>query len=134
MSNYFRDIFSSTGGTTDFADIINILILCVTLEMNRTLTTIPSVSKIRHVVYSINGGKALGPDGFFAKFYQAYWHIIHADMIRDVKHLFESRNLHPQQNKTHIRLIPNQEGFQNKGLLPFVTLTIRLSQKYYHTG
>lgn len=74
------------------------------------LTTIPSDSEIGDAVKSINGNKAPGPDGFPATFYQAYWHIVSADVIKDVRDFFISSHLHPQQNETHIRLIPKVTG------------------------
>lgn len=109
ISGYFSEMFKSSGHT-DFSDLQNILTPRVTPEMNATLTSIPSDSEIMEAVYSINGGKAPGPDGFSAKFYQAYWHIIQPDVIRDVKRFFVTGFLHPQQNETHIRLIPKGSG------------------------
>lgn len=78
----------SSSGSTDFSDLNNILTPRVTPEMNECLTSIPSDSEIMEAVLSINGAKALGPDGFSAKFYQSYWHIIRSDVIRDVKQFF----------------------------------------------
>lgn len=74
------------------------------------LTSIPSDSEILEAVKSINGGKAPGPDGFSATFYQSYWHIVGADVIKDVREFFTSNHLHPRQNETHIRLIPKVTG------------------------
>lgn len=74
------------------------------------LTTFPSDSEIREAVISINGNKALGPDEFSATFYQSYWHIVSTDVIKDVREFFISSHLHPQQNETHIRLIPKVTG------------------------
>ena len=109
ISKYFRDIFN-TSGQSDFTDLQNILQPRVTPEMNLALSGIPSDSEIFEAVQSINAGKAPGPDGFSAKFYQAYWHIIRADVTRDIRHFFISGHLQSQQNETHIRLIPKGTG------------------------
>lgn len=109
ISDYVRDIFNSVGDG-DFSDIQNILSPRVTDEMNMSFTALPSESEIYYAVMSINGGKAPGPDRFSSKFYQAYWHIIKADVVRDIRQFFSSGYLHPQQNVTHIRLIPKGIG------------------------
>ena len=105
ISNYFTQIFT-TNGNDSFSQIQGLLRKKVSPDMNRMLTAIPSDSEIREAVMSINGNKAPGPDGFSATFYQSYWHIVGADVIRDVRDFFTSSSLHPQQNETHIRLIP----------------------------
>lgn len=74
------------------------------------LTAIPSDSEIEEAVLSINGGKAPGPDDFSATFYQSDWHIVDKDVIKDVRDFFIPSHLHPQQNETHIRLIPKATG------------------------
>ncbi|XP_056862666.1 uncharacterized protein LOC130510404 [Raphanus sativus] len=109
ISDYFTQIFS-TNGNNSFSQIQDLLSRKVTPEMNEMLISIPSDSEIREVVLSINGNKAPGPDGFSATFYQAYWHIVSVDVIRDVRNFFISSYLHPQQNETHIRLIPKITG------------------------
>lgn len=78
--------------------------------MNNRLTEIPSDSEITEAARSINGGKAPGPDGFSAKFHHSYWHIVGKDVIEDVRSFFVTGFLHPQQNETHVRLIPKVSG------------------------
>ena len=109
ISDYFGDIFKSNGNT-NFSAIAGILSCKVTEEMNSSLTTIPSDSEIRQAAMSINGGKDPGSDGNSAKFYHSYWHIVGDDFIQDVRQFFTEDHLHPQQNETHIRLIPKVTG------------------------
>ena len=109
ISDYFNKIFTSNGNT-DFTRLEGILSRKVTPEMNQELTLIPSDSEIKAAALSINAGKAPGPDGFSAKFYHAYWHIIGSDVCKDVRQFFLTGVLHPQQNETHVRLIPKITG------------------------
>ena len=74
--------------------------------MNTKLTHIPYIQEIKEATFSIHSGKAPGPDEFSSKFYQAYWHIIGEDVSRDIPRFFEKGELNPQQNATHVRLIP----------------------------
>ena len=108
ISDYFTQIFK-TNGNDSFTQIQGLLSNKVTPEMNEALIAIPSDSEIREAVMSIRN-KAPGPDGFSSTFYQSYWHIVGADVVRDVRNFFLSGYLHPQQNETHIRVIPKITG------------------------
>ena len=105
ITNYYQDIFT-TKTVGDFSTIHDLLPCKVTADMNAYLTKIPSVQEIKEATFSINSGKAPGPDGFSSKFYQAYWHIVGDDVTREVLRFFETSRLDPQQNETHFRLIP----------------------------
>lgn len=105
IANYYQDIFS-TKSVGDFSLIHSLLPCKVTADMNDYLIKLPSPQEIKEAAFSINSGKAPGPDGFSSKFYQAYWHIVGEDVTRDVRKFFETGVLDRQQNETHIRLIP----------------------------
>lgn len=109
IASYFNNIFTSNGNS-DFSKLTSILPRKVTPDMNQQLISIPSDSEIKSAALSINGGKAPGPDGFSAKFYHAYWHIIGPDVCSDIRQFFLTGELQPQQNETHVRLIPKIMG------------------------
>ena len=94
VADYYRTLFT-TNGNQNFSIVDEVIDKKITPEMNRCLTSIPSELEIREAAFSINGGKTPGPDGFSAKFYQAYWHIIGADVSRDIRLFFETDCLHP---------------------------------------
>lgn len=79
VASYYQDIFSSRF-VGDVRVVREILTLKVSPEMNQALMALPTDSKIRVAVFSINVDKALGPDGFSAGFYQSFWDIIGADI------------------------------------------------------
>ena len=105
IENYYQDIFS-TKNAVDFSTIHKLLQCSVTPEMNAHLVRLPSIQEIKVATFSINSGKAPGPDGFSSKFYQSYWHTIGDDVTKDVLSFFETGTLNPIQNETHVRLIP----------------------------
>ena len=109
ISDYFQKIFTFNGNHA-FTQLQGLLTCKVTPEMNQMLNTIPSDSEIKEAMASINGGKAPGPDGFSATFYQSYWHIVGEDVTRDIRSFFTTNSLQAQQNETHIRLIPKITG------------------------
>ncbi|XP_031502657.2 uncharacterized protein LOC116265845 [Nymphaea colorata] len=51
-----------------------------------------------------------GPDGFNNHFYQSYWSIIGPDVSLAVKEFFRSGRMVKGINKTHIVLLPKEEG------------------------
>lgn len=83
ISSYFQQIFSSNG-STDFRVVEEAIFPKVTQATNEVLISIPDDEEIRRAVFSINPGKAPGPDGFSAKFYQAYWNIIGEEVSQDI--------------------------------------------------
>lgn len=109
IADFYKGLFTSNGNQI-FSTVEQVIERKITPEMNSFLTTIPSPAEIREAAFSINGGKAPGPDGFSAKFYQAYWHIIGEDVSRDIRLFFETSTLNPVQNQTHIRMIPKITG------------------------
>lgn len=109
ISDYFQKIFTA-GSIGDLSQEIQVLPVKVTVEMNSFLTQSPTIQEIKEATFSINSGKAPGPDGFSAKFYQVYWHIVGDDVSKAVLHFFETSEMHPRQNETHIRLIPKASG------------------------
>ena len=78
--------------------------------MNLKLVARPDRVEVKAAVFAINSDKAPGPDGFSAGFYQAFWDIIGEDIYREVMTFFETGQLHPRYNETHIRLIPKVKG------------------------
>ncbi|WZY80122.1 hypothetical protein YC2023_026506 [Brassica napus] len=109
IADYYTEMFT-TNSNSDFSLVQACLVNKITPEMNSRLIEIPSDKEIEEAARSINGGKAPGPDGFSAKFYHSYWHIIGKDVITDVRSFFVTGIIHPQQNETHVRLIPKGSG------------------------
>ena len=83
---------------------------CIFEAQNLSLTSIPSSDEISKAIFSFEGDKAPGPDGFPLLFFHKYWHIIGADVSNGVKEFFGSRNLLRELNWTFIALIPKKLG------------------------
>ncbi|KAK1282596.1 hypothetical protein QJS10_CPB22g00515 [Acorus calamus] len=75
-----------------------------------------SVSEIEHAVFSMKALSSPGPDGFPARFFQMFWHVVKMDFINAVSSFFQSGYLLKQINHSFISLIPktkNAESFDN---------------------
>lgn len=79
-------------------------------QKNAFLTAIPSNLEIRNVIFSFEGNKDPGPDGFPMFFFQEFWDIIRKDVSSGVKEFFGARKLLKEINGTFIALIPKIQG------------------------
>lgn len=66
----------------------------------------PDAKEIKDALFSIHPGKAPGPDGFSACFFQSNWNVVGDDMIKEVQAFFQSGCMPRTINEIHIRLIP----------------------------
>ncbi|XP_077228445.1 uncharacterized protein LOC143861405 [Tasmannia lanceolata] len=89
-----------------------------------------SSEEIKAAVFSQNGNKAPGPDGFNGEFFKKIWYLIGKDTERAIQHFFKSGKLLPEVNTTFIALIPkspdasSHEKFRPISLCNFLYKTI----------
>jgi hypothetical protein len=82
VTNYYKDLFSAPSGssfTLNETQVDNIN--QVSVEENNLLIRSFTEEEVREAVFQMEHNKASGPDGFPAKFYQAYWDIIKEDLM-----------------------------------------------------
>lgn len=79
-------------------------------QMNASLSSIPSIMEIKNVVFSFDGNKAPGLDGFPMFFFQDFWDIVGKDVSNGVKEFWGARRLLKEINGTFIALIPKIQG------------------------
>ncbi|KAL4384965.1 hypothetical protein GQ457_15G000650 [Hibiscus cannabinus] len=113
ISNEFIQFFTDSLGTIDdhvvqFSDDLLKQILGVELSAEIQDSLVPPIThkEIKDVLFSMNGNKALGPDGFTAKFFQAAWSVVGLDFLRVVQFFFATSSLSDAFNATIITLVP----------------------------
>ncbi|GJS50114.1 RNA-directed DNA polymerase, eukaryota, reverse transcriptase zinc-binding domain protein [Tanacetum coccineum] len=74
-------------------------------EANRMIRGISNV-EIKNAMFEIEDSKALGPNGFTARFYKSAWSIIGSDVCKAILEFFHSGKLLGEVNATLISLVP----------------------------
>ncbi|GJX28323.1 putative RNA-directed DNA polymerase [Tanacetum coccineum] len=79
-----------------------------TLPESEALHMIRAVSddEIKKALFSIDGNKAPGPDGFSANFFKDSWSIVGSEVCQAVKDFFRNGKLLKEVNATIISLVP----------------------------
>ncbi|XP_024012343.1 uncharacterized protein LOC112086786 [Eutrema salsugineum] len=94
----------------------------VTEAMNESLTREISEEEVRRALFSLNPGKAPGPDGLTALFYQKFWGTIKMDLLQTIRDFFSSGKFDAQLNETNICLIP--EGDKPREMTGFRPISL----------
>lgn len=66
--------------------------------------------EIKKVIFATNKQKALGPDGFFAGFYQKAWSIVGKDVSNAVLEIFLTGKLLKRVNANILTLVPHKKN------------------------
>lgn len=65
--------------------------------------------EIRHALFSMDGNKSPGPNGFTAHFFKVSWSVIQHDFTRAIRHFFEMNQMRREVNSTIITLLPKKD-------------------------
>lgn len=106
FSSYFQGLFTSSEPSSEDLELCLPNVQAkVTNSMNEDLEKPYSNEEVFEALKQMSPLKSLGPDGFRAYFYQAYWHVIHAKVCQVVNFInFGSTDA--SLNSTHIFFIP----------------------------
>lgn len=81
---YFDNLFHSSI-SRDLSPVVREIPTMVTLGMNEALACEVIEKEVKRVLFSLNPGKASGPDGMTTQFFQKFWAVISHDLITMVK-------------------------------------------------
>lgn len=87
--------------------IFNCIPPLVFAEMNDALLC-PMMFELEEVVFHMEKGKALSPDGFPIEFFQEFWEIIKYDILDVVWESYQNKQMLKSMNSTFLALIPKE--------------------------
>ncbi|KAL1223486.1 hypothetical protein V5N11_003543 [Cardamine amara subsp. amara] len=106
--DYFHELFNSSI-SRDPSPIIRDIPMLVMSCMNEALTRDITEEEVKKALFSLNPGKAPGPDGMTALFFQRFWPTIGPDLVKLVKTFFRTEIFDGKINETNICLIPKED-------------------------
>lgn len=69
--------------------------------------------EVKKVMWSLDGNKATGPDGFSIAFYKACWDVIRGDLMLVIQDFYEKGFSDKGSNATSTSLIPKKDGVEH---------------------
>lgn len=103
--NFYHDLFTSINHFM-IDPCLNSLDTCISNDINNSLVAKFTEGGVREALFHMNPLEALGPNGYFACFYQHNCHIMGKDICRFVHHILNHRMNLYSINHTFITLIP----------------------------
>ena len=92
ITNFFQEFYTADQNVKP-EEIINSIQPRITYEMNKNLCGDFSDDEISNALFQIRPLKALGADGFPARFYQRHWGTLKEDVIRGVREYFRTGHM-----------------------------------------
>jgi len=121
VHDYFAHLFQTEPYEVN-DDVLNVVKLKVTPEMNQGLLAPFSYDEVKHALFSIRDLKALGPDGLHAIFYKRFWHMSGDDLVQEVLQAVNSASVPDGWNDTTIVMIPKVDNPEKVAQLQPISL------------
>jgi hypothetical protein len=102
--NFFKDLYKADPDVNS-QQVVQMFQLMITAEMNDDLCKDFSDKEIGDALFQMGPLKALGPDGFPARFFQRNWEVMKADVVMGVRAFFATSHMPQGVNYTTIVLI-----------------------------
>ncbi|XP_026398577.1 uncharacterized protein LOC113294395 [Papaver somniferum] len=106
-TNFFHTKLKEVNISEALLDVIPSLI---TAEDQEMLDAIPSMEKIKQIVFKMDPDSSPGPDGFSGSFYRACWMIIQDDVVNAVQFCWKRKFIPKGLNFNFLVLLPKVEG------------------------
>eukprot|EP00253_Pinus_taeda_P024627 PITA_24627 len=97
----------------------------ITTEQNKALMRVAKMEEVEEVVMNMKKGKAPGPDGFTAEFYQVGWHFLGQEVLEAVEESRLKQRMWSGINSTFLTLIPKNNSFEEaQGFRPIALCNV----------
>ncbi|KAH0693413.1 hypothetical protein KY285_020510 [Solanum tuberosum] len=109
--SFFEELFREEE-IVENEEMLGVIPRLITDEQNEEMNKIPSIEKVKHVLFALNGDSTSGPDGFSRMFYQSYWEIVGEDVTRMIRDFFYGKQLPRFVTHTNLVLLPKKENVE----------------------
>lgn len=108
--NYFSELFHSSGSNESLSE--RETVKQITEEQNSSLVEPVTSEEVKLTVFAMHADKSPGLDGLNPGFFQAYWQIIGADVVKCCQHFVSTGELPEGINQTVVCFIPTVKNPQ----------------------
>lgn len=105
VSDYYKNLFTSNAGN-HMGALLQTVPTRVTAEMNSSLLRPFTEEEVKAGLDAIGDLKAPGVDGMSSLFYKKHWHIVGADVTKEVLQFLNEGHMPCKWNDTVVVLIP----------------------------
>ncbi|XP_056688751.1 uncharacterized protein [Spinacia oleracea] len=104
---YYRKLLGTESASRSIVmpEIVHVGPTLEQLQKDQLLVPVTG-EEVKHAMFSINGDKAPGPDGFGSHFFKENWNIVGEDVTKAFLDFFHTEKLLKKINSTTITLIP----------------------------
>ncbi|XP_056691809.1 uncharacterized protein [Spinacia oleracea] len=111
---YYQNLLGTKASSRSHVmiDIVHVGPTLEQLQKDQLLAPVTN-EEVKYAMFSINGDKAPGPDGFGSHFFRENWNIVGEDVTKAVLDFFHTGKLLKEINSTTITLIPKTKCPKN---------------------
>lgn len=120
VKSAFQDLYSEK--QNDRPTLDGIPFKCLTVEGNEKLSAPFCLDEIKEAVWSCDGDKSPGPDGFNFRFFKQFWEGIKNEVGDVINEFYENDVLPKGICSSFVTLIPNRDNPQ--GILDFRPISL----------
>eukprot|EP00253_Pinus_taeda_P007926 PITA_07926 len=127
LSDYHKGILSESldDRGAEINQICKEIPKMITEEQNRGLMCTATLAEVEEVVMNMKKGKAPGPDGFTAEFYQAGWQFLGQDILEVVEESWVKNIMWSGMNATFLTIIPKSNNSEEaQGFRPIALCNV----------
>eukprot|EP00253_Pinus_taeda_P017653 PITA_17653 len=107
---HFQNLYREEGETDPNSKFLEAIPPLISPIMNQQLEAKISIQEIKDTLFEMALDKALGPDGFTARFLQTCWQIVEKDLCKMVLKLQSCQKIGGSANLVFLALIPKEKG------------------------
>lgn len=117
MVHFYSELLkeSKEASNVDIQAITQYIPRLVTQDQNITLKRKIERMEVEEVVFQMEKGKSLGPDGFTFAFFQNCWDLVKEELWEVVEESRRTKRVLKAFNATFLSLIPKEQGADSPG-------------------
>lgn len=111
--SHFQNLYSDDKDPLKYPEMLDIIPSTISPRMNKILEANIAKDEVKKALFYMDLEKALGPDGFSARFLQVCWPIFEKDLLKMVQKSYNIQKIGGNTNSTFLAFLPKEKGANN---------------------